>query len=79
MAILAQSTLHKDLQKIQIPVLVIHGLADPMVSPECGIDIAKNAPNSSIQLIEGMGHFIPRELYPNFIKLIKGVVDKEIY
>lgn len=76
MAVLAEPSLTKDLQKMQVPVLVIHGLADPLIPPECGKDIAKNAPHSSIKLIDGMGHFIPRVLYPEFVKLITDHAQK---
>ena len=57
-------------------MLVIHGLADPLIPPECGKDIAKNTANANIKLIDGMGHYIPRVLYPEFVKLITDHAQK---
>jgi proline iminopeptidase len=61
------------LRKIKAPTQVIHGKADVLVPFECGIDTAKHIKNSKLELIEGMGHDLPRQLIPRFIKLICGV------
>lgn len=48
-------------RKITAPTLVIHGDADPLVPKEGGMDIAKNIPGSTLELIEGMGHDLPKK------------------
>ncbi len=58
------------LRKIRVPTQVIHGKADVLVPVEGGIDTAKNIKNSKLELIEGMGHDLPKQLIPRFVELI---------
>jgi pimeloyl-ACP methyl ester carboxylesterase len=58
------------LRKIKLPTLIIHGKADPLIPVEGGIDTAKNVKNSTLELFEGMGHDLPRQLIPKFVRLI---------
>jgi len=59
MAILAQSNRKSALASIKVPVLVIHGTADPLVSVEGGKETAAAIPCAQLILIEGMGHDLP--------------------
>jgi Predicted hydrolases or acyltransferases (alpha/beta hydrolase superfamily) len=58
------------LRKIRVPSLIIHGQADVLIPVEGGIDTAKNIKGSTLKLIQGMGHDLPRELLPKFIRYI---------
>jgi len=58
------------LRKINVPTQVIHGKADVLIPVDGGIDTAKNIKDAKLELIEGMGHDLPKELIPKFIKLI---------
>ncbi|MFT6033362.1 MAG: pimeloyl-ACP methyl ester carboxylesterase [Arenicella sp.] len=58
------------LRKIKVPTQVIHGKADVLVPVEGGVDTAKHIKNAKLELIEGMGHDLPRQLIPRFIALI---------
>lgn len=58
------------LRKIKHPSLIIHGKADPLVPMEAGLDTAKHIKGSSLELFEGMGHDLPKELVPKFVRLI---------
>lgn len=58
------------LREVRVPFLVIHGLADPLVPVEGGIDTAKSVPGAKLELIEGMGHDLPVELCPRYVELI---------
>jgi len=58
------------LRKIQVPTLVMHGKLDVLIPVDGGIDTAKNINNSKLELFEGMGHDLPRQLIPRFISLI---------
>lgn len=60
------------LRKITARTQVIHGKADVLVPVEGGIDTAKNIKNAKLNLIEGMGHDLPAQLIPKFIRLIVG-------
>lgn len=46
----------RQLQTIRVPTIVIHGSADPLVSPDGGRDVASNVPKARFVLIQGMGH-----------------------
>jgi pimeloyl-ACP methyl ester carboxylesterase len=49
----------EQLKKISVPVVVIHGEADPVVSVEAGREVAATIPNAKLITISGMGHDLP--------------------
>lgn len=69
-AILANGSRVKLLRKIRTPTLVIHGRDDALVSVKAGIDTAHNISGSRLEIIDGMGHDLPKALLPDFIELI---------
>lgn len=66
------------LRKIKQPTLVIHGKADPLIPVDGGIDTAKHIKGSTLELFEGMGHDLPRQLLPKFIRLIDKHINASI-
>jgi pimeloyl-ACP methyl ester carboxylesterase len=58
------------LRGLDLPTVVIHGAEDPLVRPAGGRATAKAIPGARLKLIEGMGHDLPRELWPTFIEEI---------
>ncbi len=58
------------LRRITVPTLVIHGLDDPLVAPSGGLAIAKAIPHSRFVGFSGMGHDLPRPLWPEFVREI---------
>jgi pimeloyl-ACP methyl ester carboxylesterase len=58
------------LRKLDLPTVVIHGAEDPLVRPTAGRATAKAIPGARLRMIEGMGHDLPRELWPTFIEEI---------
>ena len=60
----------RQLQTIHVPTLVIHGSADPLVTPAAGRDVASNVPQARFVLIEGMGHGITPALTTQLADLI---------
>lgn len=70
MAILAAPSRVPLLSKIRTPTLVIHGTADPLVPVAGGKELARHIPGARLELIEGMGHDLPRALLPRFAELI---------
>jgi pimeloyl-ACP methyl ester carboxylesterase len=58
------------LGRITVPTLVIHGLHDPLVAPSGGLAIAKAIPDSRFVGFSGMGHDLPRALWPEFVREI---------
>jgi proline iminopeptidase len=69
-AIMATGDRRKLLKSIITPTLVIHGHDDPLVPVEGGIDTARYIKDSSLHLIEGMGHDLPPGLSPIMVDLI---------
>ncbi len=59
-----------DLRRITVPALVIHGLDDPLVAPSGGLAIARAIPGSRFVGFSGMGHDLPRALWPQFAREI---------
>lgn len=58
----------QQLKDITIPVVVIHGDADPVVNMESGKEVAETIPNAKLVIIPGLGHDLPDALIPEFIE-----------
>jgi pimeloyl-ACP methyl ester carboxylesterase len=69
-AIIASGDRTAELRRIGAPTLVIHGSADPLVAPSGGRATARAIPNSELMMIDGMGHDLPRVLWPTLIEAI---------
>jgi pimeloyl-ACP methyl ester carboxylesterase len=69
-AIAATGDRTKLLRRITAPALVIHGTDDKLIKPSGGKATAKAIPGSKLLLIEGMGHDLPRLLWPRLIDAI---------
>jgi len=54
------------LRQLRLPVSVIHGTRDPLVRPSGGRATARAIPGARLRIVEGMGHDLPRELWPIF-------------
>jgi pimeloyl-ACP methyl ester carboxylesterase len=54
------------LRKLELPVTVIHGTRDPLVRPSGGHATARAIPGARLRIVEGMGHDLPRDLWPMF-------------
>jgi pimeloyl-ACP methyl ester carboxylesterase len=55
------------LRKLRLPTTVIHGTRDPLIRPSGGRATARAIPNARLRIVEGMGHDLPRELWPTFV------------
>lgn len=60
------------LQSLQLPALVIHGAADPLVTPSGGEATAEAIPNAELLMLDDMGHNLPRPLWDQIIGAIAG-------
>lgn len=54
------------LRKLDLPATVIHGSRDPLIRSSGGRATANAIPGARLHLIEGMGHDLPRDLWPAF-------------
>ena len=58
------------LKDLKIPVLIIHGINDPLVSIEHSKKLASVIPNSKTKWFNNMGHFLPLNLIDPIIQEI---------
>ena len=63
-AIFATGNRTRALRTITAPTLVIHGLADRAVAPSGGHATARAIRDAHLLLLAGMGHDLPRDLWP---------------
>jgi pimeloyl-ACP methyl ester carboxylesterase len=59
-----------ELRQIDVPTLVIHGDRDRMVHPSGGNATANAIPGARLETITGMGHDLPRPVWPRLLDLI---------
>ena len=71
-AILASGDRTLALGRITAPTLVIHGKSDRLVRPSGGRATARAIPGARLELIEGMGHDLPRGVWP---RIIDGIAE----
>jgi pimeloyl-ACP methyl ester carboxylesterase len=64
------------LSQIKVPTQVIHGQDDPLVPVAAGHDLAQKIAGAKLDLIEGMGHDLPVELWPRFVAGISDVAAR---
>jgi pimeloyl-ACP methyl ester carboxylesterase len=64
------------LRKLDLPALVIHGKNDVLVNPSGGRATAKAIPGARLKLVEGMGHDLPRALWPTFVEEIAATASR---
>lgn len=64
------------LRQITVPTVVIHGLDDPLVGPSGGLAIARAIPGCRFVGYPGMGHDLPRPLWPEFVEQIAALAAR---
>jgi pimeloyl-ACP methyl ester carboxylesterase len=69
-AIIASGNRTSELETITAPTLVVHGTADPLVAPSGGRATQRAIPGAQLMMIEGMGHDMPRAIWPQLIDAI---------
>jgi len=69
-AVLKSGDRTKALRTVNAPTLVIHGTKDPLVRPSGGKATANAIPGAELMLIEGMGHDLPRAVWPRIVAAI---------
>ena len=66
---MAKSRLDR-LGSLRVPTLVIHGDADILVPVENGRRVAAAIPGARLMEMEGMGHDLPRPVWPQIAEAI---------
>lgn len=75
-AILASGSRVEALGALRVPALVIHGADDPLVPFAAGEDTARAIPGARLLAIEGMGHDMPRPIWPQTIDAICAIAAR---
>jgi pimeloyl-ACP methyl ester carboxylesterase len=68
--LIATPCLDELLPAITAPTQLLHGLADPLVTPINGRRAAAAIPGARLELYPGVGHDFPAELLPRWAELI---------
>ena len=66
----------EDLRRLDLPALVIHGAADPVIAVSGGQATAEAIPGAELVVIDGMGHDLPRPLWPAVAERIAALVSR---
>jgi pimeloyl-ACP methyl ester carboxylesterase len=69
-AVLASGSRTAALRELDVPTVVIHGESDPLVPLRAGRATAAAIPGAELITIPGMGHDLPKELWPTFVAAI---------
>jgi pimeloyl-ACP methyl ester carboxylesterase len=66
-ALVASGDRRKALARLDLPTLVLHGDADRVIRPSAGRATARAVPGARLVLYRGMGHDLPRALWPSIV------------
>jgi pimeloyl-ACP methyl ester carboxylesterase len=75
-AITASGDRTRALGGVRAPTAVIHGNRDPLVRPAGGRATARAVPGARLKMIDGMGHDLPRDLWPTFVDEIAANAER---
>src|SRR4051794_5296523 len=75
-AVLASPVRTEGLRSVDVPALVIHGADDPLVQVDGAEATAAAVPGAELAVFDGMGHDMPRALWPEFVGRIAALVDR---
>lgn len=76
MAVITQPDRGPALRELDLPTLVVHGLADKMVHVSGGRTTAALVPGAQLLLVDGMGHDLPMPLFETFVVAIRRNADR---
>lgn len=69
-AVIASGDRRRALSALRVPTLVLHGDQDPVIRPKGGRATAAAIPGARLVSYPGMGHDLPRALWPEFVREI---------
>jgi pimeloyl-ACP methyl ester carboxylesterase len=75
-AIVASGSRRDALRGLRTPTLVVHGADDPLIPLACGLDTAESIPGAELLIVEGMGHDLPRPVWPRLVDAITQLTSR---
>ncbi|MGH3811425.1 MAG: alpha/beta fold hydrolase [Pseudonocardiaceae bacterium] len=76
LAIYASGDRTAALAGVTTPTLVVHGEADPLIQLPGGRATAAALPNAELLVLPGMGHDLPRGIWPTLVAAISRLADR---
>ena len=70
------TTAPPDLAKVAVPTLVVHGPQDTLVDVSGGRATAAAIPGAELLVVDGMGHDLPREMWPEILDRITALIAR---
>jgi pimeloyl-ACP methyl ester carboxylesterase len=75
-AVVASGDRTAGLHEVRLPALVIHGDADPLIDVSGGKATAAAIPGAELVVLPGMGHNLPRAVWPEVVNAIGRVTGQ---
>jgi pimeloyl-ACP methyl ester carboxylesterase len=75
-AVLASGDRTASLRSVNLPTLVLHGAQDPLIGVSGGWATADAVPDAELVVFDGMGHDLPRALWPEITARIGDLVQR---
>ncbi|HEY0403996.1 MAG TPA: alpha/beta hydrolase [Blastococcus sp.] len=75
-AILTTRDRTPDLKSASMPCLVVHGAEDALVNVSGGHATAAAIPDAELLIVDGMGHDLPRQVWPQLIERMTALFDR---
>lgn len=76
LAIVASGSRAEGLVELDVPTVVIHGDADPLVTPSGGERTAELIPGAELIMIEGMGHDLPPAVIGQLVEAVTSLAAR---
>lgn len=75
-AVLASGDRTPALRDLDVPTVVVHGAADPLIDVSGGEALAKAIPGAELDVVDGLGHDLPQALWPRIFERIDQAVRR---
>ena len=64
------------MSQIRVPVLVLHGSADPLLRPAAARRTAARISGARLVMLPGVGHYLPEAVYPQVAGEVRALADQ---
>ena len=64
------------LERLRLPATILHGGSDPLIRPRAGRATARAIRDSRLRIFDGMGHDLPRQLWPELVEEIAATAER---
>jgi pimeloyl-ACP methyl ester carboxylesterase len=75
-AIMASGDRTERLRELRVPTTVFHGRGDPLVPFKGGRATAEAIPGARLVAVPGMGHDLPREVWPRLVEAVAETAER---